>query len=129
MNVSWQNIIDIIKRFKFAITLVLAFKKIESEDTTKYDNFYSSTKAELFLNESAIVDAFQSIYATIITNIQKSLEKVSDWIIDSVIDHTISIWKYNPLARSSYIKLPEELGHPRNNLVNIQNTDDNECLN
>ena len=120
MNVSWQNIIDIIKRFKFAITLVLAFKKIESEDTTKYDNFYSSTKAELFLNESAIVDAFQSIYATIITNIQKPLEKVSDWIIDLVIDHTISIWKYNPLARSSYIKLPEELGHPRSNLVNIK---------
>ena len=47
---------------------------------------------------------FQSIYTTIITNIQKYLGQGSGWIIDSVIEHTISISKYNPLAGSSYIK-------------------------
>ena len=52
-------------------------------------------------------------YTTIITKIKKSLGKGSGWIIDSVIDHTISISKYNPLAGSSYIKLPKELHHPR----------------
>ena len=67
---------------------------------------------------------FKSIYTTIIANIQKSLGKTSVWIIDSVIDHTISISKYNPLARSSYIKLPKELDHPRKGLINIQNNDD-----
>ena len=36
---------------------------------------------------------------------QKSLEKGVGWIIDSVIDHTISISKYNPLAWSSYKKV------------------------
>ena len=56
---------------------------------------------------------FQSIYTTIITNIQKSLGKCSGWIIDTVIDHTISISKYNPLVASSYIKLPKELDHPK----------------
>ena len=105
-------------------TLVLVFKKIESEDKTKYDNFYSSSKAEIIINESDIDDVFKSIYTTIITNIQKSLGKGSGWIIDSVIDHTISISKYNPLAGSSYIKLPKELDHPRKGLINIQNTDD-----
>ena len=35
---------------------------------------------------------------TIIANMQKSLEKGVGWIIDSVIDYTISISKYNPLA-------------------------------
>ena len=40
---------------------------------------------------------FQSIYSKIIKNIQKSLGKDSGWIIDSVIDHTISISKYDPL--------------------------------
>ena len=74
-------------------TLVVAFKKIESEDKTRHDNFYSSSKAERVINESDIVDVFQSIYAAIITNIQKSSEKVSGWIIDSFIDHTISISK------------------------------------
>ena len=68
---------------------------------------------------------FKSIYTTIIKNIQKFLGKCSSWIIDSVIDHTISISKCNPLGGSSYIKLPKELGHP---LINIQNIDDNECF-
>ena len=71
---------------------------------------------------------FQSIYTTIITNIQKFLGKGSGWIIDSVIDHTISISEYNPLAGSSYIKLPKELDHLRKGLINIRNVDDNECF-
>ena len=45
-------------------------------------------------------------------------------MIDSVIDHTISIC--NPLARSSYIKLPKKLNHPRKILINIQNINVNE---
>ena len=58
-------------------TLVLLFKKIESEDKTKHDNFYSSSKAEIIINESDIDDVFQSIYTTITKNIQKSLRKGS----------------------------------------------------
>ena len=49
-------------------------------------------------------------------------------MIDSVIDHTISISKYNPLAGSSYIKLPKELDHPRKGLINTQNIDNNKCF-
>ena len=41
---------------------------------------------------------------------------------------TISISKYNPLAGSSYIKLPKYLDHPTKDLIYIQNTDDNECF-
>ena len=33
--------------FKFVTTLALVFKKIESEDKTKYDTFYSNSKAEI----------------------------------------------------------------------------------
>ena len=81
------------KGFKFVTTLVLLFKKIESEDNTKYDHFYSSSKAE-----SDIDDVFKSIYATIITNKQKSVGKGSGRIIDSVMDHTISISKYDSFS-------------------------------
>ena len=70
------------KSFEFITPLVLVFKKIKSEDKTKYDNFYSSSKEEIISNERAIHDAFQSIYTIIITNKQKSLEKGSCWIID-----------------------------------------------
>ena len=56
-------------------TLVLMFRKIESKDKRKHDNFYSSSKAEIIINESDIGDAFKSLYTTIIRNIQKSLAK------------------------------------------------------
>ena len=60
--------------------------------------------------------------------IQKYLGKGSGWIIDSFIDHSINISKYNPLAGNSYIKLPKKLDHPRKGLINIKNFDDNECF-
>ena len=79
--------------------LVLVFKKIENiVKRVKFDNFYSSSKGEIIINESDIENVFKSVCTIIITNIQKSLGKGSGWIIDSVIDHTISVSKCNPLV-------------------------------
>ena len=47
------------------------------------------------------------------------MQMESDQAIDSVLDH--KNLKYTPLAGSSYIKLPKELDHPKNALINIQN--------
>ena len=105
--------------FKFVTTLVKEFKKIESDDATKYINFYSNSKAETIINESDIDGVFESIYTTIILNIQKDLGRGSGWITDSVVSHTINISKHNPLAGSSYIKLPKELDHSRKGLINF----------
>ena len=55
---------------KFLSTLVLVFKKIETEYKTKYDNFYSNSKAEIIINDSDIDNVFESIYTTIISNMQ-----------------------------------------------------------
>ena len=71
---------------------------------------------------------FKPIYNAIIAKIQKSLRKSSSWIIDSAIDHTISVSKYNPLAGSNFIKLPKELDHSREGLIVFQNTDANESF-
>ena len=107
--------------------LVFLFKPIESKGKKKYGNFYSSSKAEsIRINESGTDDVFKSVCTTIIINIQKSLGNGTGWIIDSVIDHTISILKYNPLCGSSYIKFSKELDHTRKGLINIQITDHNE---
>ena len=94
-------------------TLVIEFKKIESDDSMKYSTFYSNSKAETIVKEIDIDNIFRSIYATIISNIQKPCGKVSGWIIDSVLDHNINISKFNRLAGSSYIKLPKELDCPK----------------
>ena len=104
-------------------------KMIESDDKTKYDTFSSNTEAETIINEKDIDDIFESIYTTIISNIQKCLEKGSGWIIDLVVDHNIDILKYNRIAGSSYTKLRKELDHSRKGLINIQNIDDNEHFN
>ena len=89
-----------LRRFKFS-TLVLVLKKIKSNDKTKYETFYSNSKAEIIVNESDIDDVFKSIYTTIISNIPTSLGKGSGWIFNSVIDHSINSSKYNLLAGSS----------------------------
>ena len=43
------------------ITLVLVFKKIESDDQTKYDTYCSHSKAVTIINESNIDDVFQLV--------------------------------------------------------------------
>ena len=63
---------------------------MESDEKTKYENFYSNSKVEMILNEGEIDDLLEPIYTTIISNKQKSLEKGSVWIIDLVIEHNIS---------------------------------------
>ena len=117
-----------LKGVEFVKLLVLVFKKMESESKTKYETFYLHSKAETIINESDIDNLFKPIYITVISNIQKSFQRGSGWINDSVVDHNISISKYNSLAGSSYIKLPKELDHPRKGLINIQNIDNNECF-
>ena len=89
----------------------LSFKKIEREDKTKY--FYLNSKAGMIINEIDIDDVFKSIYTTIMSNIQKCLVKSLGWIIDSVINHNISVSKYNPLAGSKYIKVLKDFDNPR----------------
>ena len=44
------------------------------------------------------------------------------------MDHTNNISKYSSLAGSSYIRLSKELDHPKKNLIDIQNFDDNQCF-
>ena len=63
------------KGFIFVTTLVLVsqkIEKIESDDETNSGTFYSNSKAEIIINKNEIDDVFQSIYTTVISNIQKS---------------------------------------------------------
>ena len=116
-----------LKGFKFVKTLVLEIKKIEIDHKTKYDTFCSNLKAEAIINESDIADVFESVYIIIILNIQKSLGKSLDWVIDSTVGHNINISTHNPLVGSRYTKLPKELDYPRKDLINIQIVDGNVC--
>ena len=85
------KILTELRGFKSVPTLVLVLKKIEGDDKTKYDSFYSRSKAGTITNESDIDDVFESIYNIITSNIQKSLRKGTGWIIDSVIERDTNI--------------------------------------
>ena len=50
-------------------------KKIESDDKTKDDTFHSNSKAGKIINKRDTYGVFETNYTTIISNIQKSLEK------------------------------------------------------
>ena len=100
-----KELLTELRGFKFVTTLVLVFRKIESGDKTKYDTFYSHSKAETIINESQIDNnIFKSIYTTVISNIQKFFGKDSGWIVDSLIEHYMNISMYNLLPGSSYIR-------------------------
>ena len=58
---------------------------------------------------------------------QKYQEEVWTWTIISVIKN-INISNYKPVSGRSYIKFSKELNHSEKLLINIQNTNDNECL-
>ena len=112
-------------------TLVLEFKKskqinkqtnkqkIGSDDEAKHCTFYPSSKAERIISEGDTDDLFESAKSNITSNIQKSLEKGSGYIIDLVIDQNINISKYKSLSGNNYIKLPKGLDHPKKKLLLI----------
>ena len=64
-----------LRESKFLKTLVLEFKKAESDDQTKYCTFYLNSQVEEIINEINIDDVFESTCITIISNIQKYLGK------------------------------------------------------
>ena len=64
---------------------------METDDATKYTTLCSNLKAERVINEREIDDVFESLYTTIISNMQKHLGTVSCWIIGSVVSHTSNI--------------------------------------
>ena len=70
-----KQLLSELRGFKLVATPALVLKNIESEDKTKYDTFYSHSKAERIINESDIDDVFKSIYTTIISNIHKIFRK------------------------------------------------------
>ena len=62
-----NNLIDLLSELRgvnFMTTLVLEFKKIESDDRTECSTFYSNSKSETIINKSDIDDVFESIDIT-----------------------------------------------------------------
>ena len=53
---KFKRLLFELRGFTFVTTLVFVLKKIEDEDKTKFDTFYSHSKAETIIKESDIDD-------------------------------------------------------------------------
>ena len=64
------------------ITLVLEFKKIESDDETKYSTFYSSSKAETIIIKVILIMHLNQYIVQLYQTCKNILQKDLGWIID-----------------------------------------------
>ena len=77
-----KNLLTELKEFKFMITLVLEFKKIESDDETKYSTFYSSSKAETIIMRVILIMHLNQSIVQLYQTCKNILHKGLGWIID-----------------------------------------------
>ena len=113
------------KGFKYRITLCVLLRKVKiSSDFIEYSTIYlnSLTKTvtgkKYYLNEC---------FNEIIFRLENWISHGSEWNVDSILNHYLNISSYKPLIGSTYCKLPKEISHSMNGLINIQNND-NKCF-
>ena len=114
-----KDLLTELKRFKYVMTLVSEFKKLEVDDERKYSTFYLPF-IQPMINESSNGNVFESIYGKFISSIQKSLAKGLSRIIDSVVKQTTNFLTFNPLSVCSYTKLLKVLDNQKKNFTDIQ---------
>ena len=114
------------KGLKLNVTIQITFEK-QAENKLITKQAFFNNKAIIVLTEKDIDNILQVSTNQIINRIGNWLSEGSGWTIKSVDNHYVNIAQYKPLKGSSYIKLPEELRHPKKGLINIKNND-NECF-
>lgn len=70
----------------------------------KYNTFYLNWKVETIIHDSDADNAFELLYSTIMTKIQKCHAEGSSKITDSVVNENTNISDNKTPSDSSYIK-------------------------
>ena len=95
-------------------------KKHKLNEETEFTPVYFNSVTKLIIsNKFKLGKSFQEI----LYRIDAWINNGSGWIIESIESQYINISTCKPLLRSSYIKLPTQLDHPRKGLINIRNKD------
>ena len=134
LNLAKRPITDFLKDqlqekrgFKYSILAVITMKRWKGEiDAWKFVNIYLRSDAITVTNNRFRLN---HAFITIFNLLDKWQGEGSGWVIDKAQDiHIINIHNYEPLAGSSYIPAPPKLSNAKQGLINIKNTNDNECL-
>ena len=84
-------------------------------NSLKYSSVYFN-----FINTKFNLD---QVFNEIIYRLANWISHGSGWIVEEIISQFLNVSSYLPLSGSTYIKLPDELNHPKKGLINIQNND------
>ena len=121
-----ESILKSMKGLKFVENLKVTFKK-NSKNEIIIKTAYFNSKPKTIINKTQITEELQSSKHEILNITAQWISEGSGWTIESVDNHYLNIVQYEPMKGSSYIKLPEELRHPKKGLINMKNND-NECF-
>ncbi|CAB4031289.1 Hypothetical predicted protein [Paramuricea clavata] len=132
LDVSRKIVGDILKSVldrpvKFVETLVLKMVKGLLSKNAAVDLPMESETITV-MNESEVEDAVRLSAARIIAKIESYQDRGSNWRVILVEKHEVDVVHFNPLVGSSFIELPAPLKSNKNGLINIVNTDDDECF-
>ena len=78
---------------------------------------YFASKPLAITNEVEIKDKVQLSDQEIFKKIRQWLSEGSDWTVEQVDSHYLTIVKYKPMKGSSYIQLPHELSDSLKGLI------------
>ena len=109
---------------KFIESLKVTLTKISDGETISNTPVFFSTP-QTIINNTEIMVALEATQQMILNKIAIWISEGSGWTIKSVDHHYLNVVTFQPLAGSSYIKLPQDLRN--RGLINLQNNDQ-ECF-
>ena len=121
-----QNLLTSMNGLKFLESLKVTLSKISDGETISNTPVFFSTP-QTIINNTEIMVALEATQQMILNKIAIWISEGSGWTIKSVDHHYLNVVTFQPLAGSSYIKLPEELQNNMKGLINLQNKDQ-ECF-
>ena len=105
------------------VGISIKFSKLTVEGATTYhEGFFRSKNVVTtiaFQLKDQLAEAYQKIYASF----EAFMREGSGWCLESIVELSINVAKYAPLAGNSYIPTPKELADKKA-IVNVQNDDD-----
>ena len=121
----FKDLLNVIKGFKYPITLAVLLSKIKTDGSTGYSLVYFNSTSKTVVNsdEFGLDQSFQEI----LYRIDNWINQGSGWIVESIEGFYLNVSSYSPLIGSTYIELSSELQHPMKGFINIQNNE-NKCL-
>ena len=127
-----ENLLKIMKGFKFIETLKVTFEKLKIDPKNEkpvsiYKTAFFNSKAKTITKVDDVEPKLRMSRDEILDKIDKWVSKGSGWIIDLIKSHYINVTLYKPLNGSSYVELPTELQNSAKGIINMKNEDD-ECF-